>query len=114
MATKIAPRLVKRWGPPSVATFFIWFQVTMLVPSVIGASSWARRWPGLTSSLLLVGGVGVSRLGLWGFDLSVTQMKQEGVQPKTALGRVSGVQNAFESSFGAGAMAVGMVLSAPN
>jgi len=113
IATKVAPKLVEKFGPHKAATFFIWFQLTMLIPSVIGASQWARQLPGLASSMLLVGGVGVSRLGLWGFDLSVTQKKQEGVTPQAALGRVSGVQNSFESFFGASAAAVGIFLCQP-
>merc|ERR1712151_67926 len=113
-ATQVAPKFVAKMGPASAATAFIWFQVSSLVLSVIGASSWARGWPGLTSSLLLVGGVGVSRFGLWGFDLSVTQLLQENVTPQTALGKVSGTQNAFESSFGATAAAMGMLLASPS
>lgn len=112
-ASIIAPILIKRIGPSKSAVFFIWFQLTMLIPSGIGASSWARGLDPLLSSSLLVGGVGVSRLGLWGFDLSVTQLMQEKTEPPSALGAVSGVQESLCSTFGALGMFSGVVMSDP-
>eukprot|EP00930_Biecheleria_cincta_P000768 TRINITY_DN10185_c0_g1_i1.p1 TRINITY_DN10185_c0_g1~~TRINITY_DN10185_c0_g1_i1.p1 ORF type:complete len:470 (-),score=81.54 TRINITY_DN10185_c0_g1_i1:410-1819(-) len=114
-ATVLAPRIVARWGAASSATIFIWMQVAMLVPATVGASSWARsNLSPACASALLVGGVGTSRLGLWGFDLSVTQLLQERVVPDSALAFVSGLQHSFESTFGACASIMGIVLCAPS
>lgn len=113
-ATIVAPKVVTRLGAASSATIFIWVQVAMLIPATIGASSWARsNLSPACASALLVGGVGTSRLGLWGFDLSVTQLLQERVVPASALASVSGLQHSMESTWGACASIMGIVLSSP-
>lgn len=103
-ATQIKPWLDRRrsgGNQDQIATMFISFQVSMLVPSVIGATVWAREDLGpVAASLLLVGGVGASRFGLWGFDLTVSLMLQNGISPPDAMGRVVGVQKSLEAFFG--------------
>merc|ERR1712187_264681 len=89
----------------------------MLVPAVVGAFGnlrWVHlRLSHLAASLLLVCGVGASRLGLWGFDLSVYQLLQIRVDPASALGAVSGVQKSLEAIFGAGASLASVLISSP-
>lgn len=112
-ATFAAPWMVKRlgWSSGYSAFLFIWFQLLFLVPSAIGASGWARRnLPAIVSSLLLVGGVGVSRLGLWGFDLSVQQLLQE----RSSKGAIMGVQKSLEASFGTTAALLGVLFPQPS
>lgn len=112
-ATRVSPRLVRRMGAAPAATLFIWAQWTMLAAAVVGALPWARTWPPLIPVVLLMGGVGASRLGLWGFDLSVSQMMQEQVSPP-ALPVVSGVQHSLEALFSALASVAAIFLSTPS
>ena len=51
-----------------------------------------------TSLIMLVSGVCLSRIGLWVFDITVTQMQQEEI-PDGIRGRVGGVQQALNSVF---------------
>jgi iron-regulated transporter 1 len=114
-ATFAAPWLVKAlgWSSAYSAFLFIWIQLACLTPSAIGASDWAKdSLPALVSASLLNGGVGVSRLGLWGFDLAVSQMLQEQIDPPSARGAVMGVQKSLEASFGTLAALSGIVFPA--
>jgi len=113
LATMVTPRLMARFSSARAATFFTWAQLLCLVPSVIGASEWARAWP-LMSSMLLNGGVMLSRFGYWGFVASVSQHMQENVSPTSALGTYAGVQKALESFFGSTAAVLGIVLCEPD
>lgn len=115
-ATYVAPWMVKHlgWSGAYAGLLFIWFQLACMVPSAIGASNWARRTlTPINASLLLVGGVGVSRLGLWGFDLSVSQLLQERIDP-SARGAIMGVQKALEASFGTLAALLGVLFPEPD
>merc|ERR1712007_279448 len=109
----ISPKLMVRCKPARAATLFTWAQLVCLIPSVIGASEWMRAWP-LISSILLVGGVMLSRFGYWWFVASVSQHIQENVSPTSALGMYSGVQKALESFFGSTAAVLGVVLCEPD
>lgn len=64
------------------------------------------------ASLLLISGVAASRLGLWLFDLSVTQLMQESV-PVAERGVVGGVQRSLQSLMDMLTYAVGMVIVRP-
>ena len=50
----------------------------------------------IISLVLLMGGIVMSRIGLWMTDLTITQLFQENV-PESERGIVSGVQNSFNS-----------------
>eukprot|EP00747_Dinoflagellata_sp_TGD_P180528 gnl/TRDRNA2_/TRDRNA2_33140_c0_seq1.p1 gnl/TRDRNA2_/TRDRNA2_33140_c0~~gnl/TRDRNA2_/TRDRNA2_33140_c0_seq1.p1 ORF type:complete len:325 (+),score=30.51 gnl/TRDRNA2_/TRDRNA2_33140_c0_seq1:102-977(+) len=113
-ATRLSPILVRHMGAARAATPFIWAQWTMLVLAVVGVSPWAGTWPHLLPATLLVGSVGVSRLGLWGFDLSVSQLLQEQVSPTSSLAAVNGVQKSLEAFFGASASVATILLHDPS
>lgn len=58
-ATYAAPWLIRRleWSCEASAAMFIWLQLLCLLPSVVGASEWARQSLGaIAASLLLAGG----------------------------------------------------------
>jgi len=112
-ATIVAPRIYSSLGAVKSATLFIWLQWLCLIPCVWGGSNMARSWPPAVSSALLFGGVGVSRLGLWGFDLAVTQLMQERTVPASALAAVSGVQLSLENFWGLVAAVASMVFTSP-
>jgi len=107
------PRRVVGKAPVNAATSYIWIHFTCLVPTVLAASAWARSWPVLLSSTVLVGGVSISRLGLLGFDMYIQQHIRENVSPRCALGMFRGTQGSLESFCGAVAPLLGMVLHEP-
>ena len=64
------------------------------------------------SLVLLITGVCASRIGLWAFDIAVSQMMQERV-PEGERGAVGGVQTALQSFFEMSSYAVGILWSNP-
>ncbi|KAF8311246.1 hypothetical protein DL93DRAFT_1490841 [Clavulina sp. PMI_390] len=71
--TAIAPWLERRLGSVRSGNWSIWFEAVCLIPAVIALeSSWSKRDIGVAT--LLFGGMALSRIGLWSFDL--IQMKQ--------------------------------------
>lgn len=60
----------------------------------------------------LVGGLVLSRFGLWSFDLAVNQLIQEGT-PSSMLGAVSGVQGSLQSAFQMMAYVAGLAVPQP-
>ena len=81
------------------------------------ASSWIEETDvasraSRASLAMLIGGTALSRIGLWTFDMSVTQMMQEQV-PENIRGRVGGVQTALCSFFGAFSYVQGLYWSRP-
>jgi iron-regulated transporter 1 len=65
------------------------------------------------SLILLITGVCMSRIGLWVFDIAVTQMMQESV-PDGIRGIVGGVQQSLNAFFNLISYAIGIVLPNPS
>lgn len=65
-----------------------------------------------TSLAMLIGGTCLSRVGLWVFDMTVTQMMQLGV-PEAVRGVVGGVQESLYSGFGLFTFLLGIVFPDP-
>eukprot|EP00658_Telonema_sp_P-2_P008159 TRINITY_DN13060_c0_g4_i4.p1 TRINITY_DN13060_c0_g4~~TRINITY_DN13060_c0_g4_i4.p1 ORF type:complete len:591 (-),score=103.94 TRINITY_DN13060_c0_g4_i4:452-2224(-) len=108
VATIVTPIMVHRLGARKAGLVSIWVQLMLLLPCFL---STAVSDP-LAELSLLIGGVVVSRLGLWGFDLAVTQLLQTCVL-ETELGAVNGVQGALQNFFGMGEFVLGMVFPDP-
>lgn len=64
------------------------------------------------SMTMLITGVCASRVGLWVFDITVTQLMQFHI-PDDSRGLVGGVQQSLNSFFGLFSFALGLVLSDP-
>jgi len=73
-ATWIAPKAMSRIGPVRAGIWFLNYQMTCLGVAV--GLFWSLR-SSLMAALCLVIGVILSRVGLWGFDLSVQVIVQE-------------------------------------
>lgn len=73
-ATWIAPRLMKRVHPARVGMWFLSWQMLWLGAAV--SFFWAERMPIVAASGLVVGTI-LSRIGLWGYDLSAQFIIQE-------------------------------------
>jgi iron-regulated transporter 1 len=95
--TWAAPFIMGRIGPIRSGLWFLNWQLGCLATAAVAFALYDSNSRLVAVSLIL--GVALSRIGLWGFDLSVQFLVQEGVE-EDARGRFSstemGVQNVFE------------------
>jgi solute carrier family 40 (iron-regulated transporter), member 1 len=74
LATFVAPRIIRKVGAIRAGLWFLSWQTILLIPvAIIVFLSMDKRLQGG----LLVGFVSLSRLGLWGFDLSEQFLVQQ-------------------------------------
>lgn len=85
----------------------IWFQLACVTMSFVGIVL-----DGIFALYILVGGVILSRVGLWVFDISVTQLMQLHI-PEQYRGSVGGTQQALNSTFNLLSYAFGVIWSDP-
>ncbi|KAJ7950064.1 Solute carrier family 40 protein [Quillaja saponaria] len=107
-ATLVYPVLQARISTLRTGLWAVWSQWICLLPCI--ASAWIQNR--LLSSYMLMGGVAVSRLGLWMFDLAVIQQMQDHV-PESDRCVVGGVQNSLQSSLDLLAYVMGVFISNP-
>ncbi|KAF7181822.1 hypothetical protein CNMCM7691_001119 [Aspergillus felis] len=95
--TWAAPFIMGRIGPIRSGLWFLNWQLGCLATAALAFALYDSNSRLVAVSLIV--GVALSRIGLWGFDLSVQFLVQEGVE-EDARGRFSstemGVQNVFE------------------
>ncbi|CAI9111730.1 OLC1v1012023C1 [Oldenlandia corymbosa var. corymbosa] len=109
LATFLYPILESRLSSSVPAGFSsVWSQWTCLL--ICAASIWIPDR--FASACTLMGGVALSRLGLWMFDLSVIQQMQDQV-PESERCVVGGVQNSLQSIFDLITYVMGMIISDP-
>jgi iron-regulated transporter 1 len=95
-ATWLAPWIMSRIGPVRTGIWFLSFQMACLGIAVL--VFWTAEAP-IWAASGLVGGTALSRIGLWGFDLSAQVIVQEEVEPQhrgTFSTTEAAVQNFFE------------------
>jgi len=97
-ATFVTPRSVQRHGVEVTGLLFIWWMWACIFPSVV-AAFYSTNYEFCLWIVVL--GVILSRFGLWGFDLAVTQLLQECVEPSHKIGIVNGTQAALQNAFDA-------------
>ncbi|KAI6698569.1 hypothetical protein NL676_018688 [Syzygium grande] len=107
-ATLLYPFLHSRISTLRTGLWSIWCQWAFLIVCV--ASIWVQDKH--LSVSMLMGGVATSRLGLWMFDLSVTQLMQDNV-PECDRGAVGGVQNSLQSALDLMSSVMGIIVSDP-
>jgi iron-regulated transporter 1 len=108
LATVVYPSVHARLQTVRTGVWSIWLQCSLL--SICLASTWVQS--PRVASIMLIAGVAASRLGLWMFDLSVTQLMQESV-PEAERGVVGGVQKSLQSLMDMLTYIVGLVISNP-
>lgn len=108
-ATFAAPRLMHRIGPVRAGLWFLNLQMLCLAPAVAGF--WLAGTPAWAAACL-VGGTVVSRVGLWGFDLSAQVLIQEEVAPE-CRGAFSTTEAALQNFFELVAYALTIGFSRP-
>ncbi len=98
LSTVATPRLVPALGVETAGLGFISFMWFCILPcsivSFYASDHVAFLW-------IIVASVIVSRFGLWGFDLCVTQLLQERIEPPEKIGQVNGTQVALQNAFDA-------------
>ncbi|PWA46000.1 iron regulated 2 [Artemisia annua] len=107
-ATFLYPFMESRISTLRTGLWSIWSQWTCLLICV--GSIWVKNHT--TSAYLLMGGVAVSRLGLWVFDLSVIQQMQDQVS-ESDRAVVGGVQNSIQSFWDLMTYIMGLIISNP-
>jgi iron-regulated transporter 1 len=98
MATTTTPHLVQKMGVESAGVRYIWFMWACILPCTLAALS-SHTHPKVLWAV--IASVILSRFGLWGFDLCVTQMLQERVEQQQQIGAINGVQVALQNAFDA-------------
>ncbi|XP_062094918.1 solute carrier family 40 member 1-like [Humulus lupulus] len=107
-ATIVYPFLQSHLSTLRTGLWSIWSQWICLLLCV--GSIWVGN--NISSSYMLMGGVALSRLGLWSFDLSVIQQMQDQV-PESDRCVVGGVQNSLQSSMDLMGYVMGILISNP-
>uniref|UniRef100_A0ACD6AEP9 Uncharacterized protein n=1 Tax=Avena sativa TaxID=4498 RepID=A0ACD6AEP9_AVESA len=107
-ATLLYPVLHSWLSTLRTGLWSIWMQWCCLLLCV--GSIWVSG--GVASAWVLMAGVTASRLGLWMFDLAVTQLMQDHV-PDSDRCVVGGVQNSLQSVFDLLTYIMGIIISDP-
>ncbi|KAF2450566.1 hypothetical protein P171DRAFT_377693 [Karstenula rhodostoma CBS 690.94] len=109
-ATCAAPLLMRRIGAVRAGLWFINYQLitVLLAISLFTLSSPSTQ----TAGLILVAGVTLSRLGLWGFDLCVQYLVQEDA-PEATRGSFSAIEASLQNLFELCSFATTMVWARP-
>jgi iron-regulated transporter 1 len=96
ISTYILPYLSNHIGIVRSGLWAIWFETFSLVPVVLSLTTWfsASVW----APVMLFGGMSVSRIGLWIFDISETIILQQMVDP-AQIGSISGWQHSLCNFF---------------
>jgi iron-regulated transporter 1 len=84
----------KKVGVVRSALHFIWFEAIMLILVIIPFYIDYSKY----NIIFMIIGMSLSRIGLWGFDLSQTQIMQENVEP-SKIGTIYGCQYTLCSVF---------------
>lgn len=109
-ATLAAPFLIARIGAVRSALWFINEQL-LSIALALGLFLYYHSHP-LSAGLVLVSGVALSRVGLWGFDLSVQFLIQE-TTPEASRGSFSATEMSLQNVFELLSFATTMVFWRP-
>lgn len=111
LSTATTPRIVPGLGVETAGLRYIWFMWLCILPCTLAAF-----YASINANFLwiIIVSVIVSRFGLWGFDLCVTQLLQERIEPLEKIGEVNGVQVALQNAFDALAALSCVILPNPD
>lgn len=111
LSTATTPSLFRQLGVERTGLRYIWFMFAFILPCTV-AGFLASSNPNFLWIIVVC--VIVSRFGLWGFDLCVTQLLQERIEPPDKIGEVNGTQVALQNVFDALAALSCVLLPNPN
>eukprot|EP00002_Diphylleia_rotans_P014498 TRINITY_DN2826_c0_g1_i4.p1 TRINITY_DN2826_c0_g1~~TRINITY_DN2826_c0_g1_i4.p1 ORF type:complete len:419 (+),score=69.45 TRINITY_DN2826_c0_g1_i4:170-1426(+) len=109
MGTYTYPYMSRRLGLQKTALVSIWFQLSMLL---LPLSSPLLKDETLAVNMLMIGVI-ISRVGLWTFDLAITQIVQESVAVKVQ-GVVNGTHRSLANLLDMMAYVLSIALPDPN
>ena len=110
-ATWLSPLAMNKVGPLRAGLWSLNWQLFSCAAAVSLFLALLRTTPTI-SAAALVAGVVASRVGLWGFDLAVQILVQEGVEP-AARGSFSAMEACVQNSFELCAYASTIVFARP-
>ncbi|RJE26723.1 iron-regulated transporter [Aspergillus sclerotialis] len=108
-ATVISPVVMSKIGPIRAGIWFLSWQSLSLLSAT--AVFWGVK-SGMFAATVLVIGTILSRIGLWGFDLSSQIIVQEEVEP-TYRGTFSSIEASFQNAFELCSYAATIIFSRP-
>ncbi|GLB41158.1 putative ferroportin1 (FPN1) [Lyophyllum shimeji] len=114
--TAIMPVLEKKIGLTRAGSWSIWSEVASLVPVVVAfyvGSKEGAKAPAWNQALLF-GGVAVSRIGLWSFDLCQLKLLQKTLADHPRRNTLNGLQYALQSFLDLFKYVMVIVLSKPS
>jgi iron-regulated transporter 1 len=109
-STYILPYLSARIGIIRTGVWALWFESFTLVPVVLSFTAWGSQssW----GHIMLFGGMSVSRIGLWVFDIAETILLQQMVD-NSQIGSISGWQHSLCNVFDLSQYVLTAVISNP-
>lgn len=108
-ATYLMPYISKKIGVVRTGLWSLWIEFFTLVPVIL---SFKLNGPNWINFLMMFGGMSLSRIGLWMFDLSETLILQNQVEPKN-IGSIAGWQHALCNFFDLLQFILTMIISNP-
>ncbi|KAL7329919.1 hypothetical protein PS15p_204929 [Mucor circinelloides] len=110
-STYILPYLSAKIGIIRAGVWALWFESATLVPVVLSFTTWGSQSP--WGPIMLFGGMSVSRIGLWVFDISETILMQQMVD-NSQIGSISGWQHSLCNAFDLSQYVLTAIVSDPN
>ncbi|OWZ66836.1 hypothetical protein AYX14_00563 [Cryptococcus neoformans] len=102
VGTWVMPRLEKKIGLERAGAWSIWFEICCLFPVSIsffaGAGKYGEHGP-VWNSLVLFGGIALSRIGLWSFDLCQLKELQLALDDHPHRNRLTALQISLQNLF---------------
>ncbi|GAN07427.1 solute carrier family 40 iron-regulated transporter [Mucor ambiguus] len=110
-STYILPYLSAKIGIIRAGVWALWFESAALIPVVLSFTAWGNQSP--WGPIMLFGGMSVSRIGLWVFDISETMLMQQMVD-NAHIGSISGWQHSLCNVFELSQFVLTAVVPDPN
>lgn len=116
LGTAVMPLLESHMGLERAGAWFIWFEAACLLPSLVsffyGTGQYGEHGPAWNSTLLF-GGIALSRIGLWSFDLCQLKVLQLATEHHPRRNRLAALQIALQNLFNLAKYVVTLAAATP-
>lgn len=116
MGTAVMPVLERRIGLERAGAWSIWFEAACLFPSLLsffyGTGQYGEHGSAI-NSIMLFGGIAISRIGLWSFDLCQLKVLQLATEHHPRRNRLAALQIALQNLFDLAKYVVTLVAASP-
>lgn len=110
------PILERHIGLARAGAWSIWFEAACLAPTLVsffyGNGAYGEHGPAW-SSILLFGGIALSRIGLWSFDLCQLKLLQLALEDHPRRNRLTALQIALQNLFELAKYVVSLAAASP-